>query len=338
MTTDAKTLLKFANVQMAAEALLDRPGDFTGQLMYGNNRSSKFTDVQAAEFAQLWEVVEHKSNTSTGFSGTLFKAKSGAPQALRDKYGITAGELSLSFRSTEFADDAARDNQATNALEIRPFGWAFGQISDMQDWVNKLLDTNKINFTTPLAVTGYSLGGHLAGAFNELYPNLATSTYTFNGAGIGKPTLYGGKGNDQLEGGEGDDTISGGAGNDILMGGEGADIYKLGSSAPGGAADAFGKDTITDSDGKGSLQINGQTLGGTFTSYGERGAYRLKLADGQGAGLSVYNDTASNTGKSAILKFSGNLTNQITIRNFDEAAAKSGSGSQGFHQQHVVTG
>jgi hypothetical protein len=65
MTTDTKTLLKFANVQMAAEALLDRPGDFTGQLVYGNNRSSKFTDAQAAEFASLWEVVDHKSNTST---------------------------------------------------------------------------------------------------------------------------------------------------------------------------------------------------------------------------------------------------------------------------------
>ena len=116
----------------------------------------------------------------------------------------------------------------------------------------------------------------------------------------------------------------------FLMGGEGADIYKFGSSAPGGSADAFGKDTITDSDGKGSLQINGQTIGGTFTSYGERGAYRLKLADGQGAGLSVYNDTASSTGKSAILKFSGNLANQITIRNFDEAAAKDGQGFMGI--------
>ena len=44
----------------------------------------------------------------------------------------------------------------------------------------------------------------------------------------------------------------------------------------------------------------------------------------------MYNDTASSTGKSAILKFSGNLTNQITIRNFNEAAAKGESGSQGF--------
>jgi RTX calcium-binding nonapeptide repeat (4 copies) len=148
--------------------------------------------------------------------------------------------------------------------------------------------------------------------------------------GKGNDILYGGSGNDQLDGGEGDDSLTGGAGNDILMGGEGVDTYKFGSSTPGGAADAFGKDTILDADGKGSLQINGQTLEGTFTSYGERGAYRLKLADGSGAGLSVYSDTASNTGKSAILKFSSNLTNQITIRNFDEAAAKGGQGFMGI--------
>jgi hypothetical protein len=164
MTTQASNLLKFANVQLAAESLFgilptDAPGKVfdsismdEGSLKRGNTRSSRFTDVQATEFAQLWEVVEHKSNTSTGFSGTLFKAKSDISQELKDKYNITAGKLCLSFRSTEFADDAARDNQATNALEIRPFGWAFGQISDMQDWVNTLLDTSKINFTTPLAV------------------------------------------------------------------------------------------------------------------------------------------------------------------------------------------
>jgi hypothetical protein len=37
----------------------------------------------------------------------------------------------MSFRSTEFIDDAARDNQATNAMEIKEAGFAFGQIRDM---------------------------------------------------------------------------------------------------------------------------------------------------------------------------------------------------------------
>ena len=198
MANDIATYLKYANLQMAAESLFGiLPTNAAGftkgagsmtevTLTDGNKRSSKFTTTQAKEFASLWEVVEHISNTPTGFSGTLFKAKAGSDAALRAKYGITEGELTLSFRSTEFADDAARDNQATNALEIRKFGYAFGQIADMQNWV-KTLPLNGSNVT----VTGYSLGGHLAAAFRELNPAVAGSTYTFNGAGIGKPVAGG---------------------------------------------------------------------------------------------------------------------------------------------------
>lgn len=78
--TTAHSLLAFANVQMAVEALFglqasSRGNSFSGtlespsgqsMLTAGNDRSSKFTSVQAAEFAQIWEVVEHKSNSATG--------------------------------------------------------------------------------------------------------------------------------------------------------------------------------------------------------------------------------------------------------------------------------
>ena len=95
-------------------------------------------------------------------------------------------ELVICFRSTEFADDAARDDQATNTLEIKEEGWAFGQICDMQAWVDSLYASDKI--TGPLTVTGYSLGGHLATASNLLYPSAISATYTFNGAGVGVVT------------------------------------------------------------------------------------------------------------------------------------------------------
>jgi hypothetical protein len=44
----------------------------------------------------------------------------------------------------------------------------------------------------------------------------------------------------------------------------------------------------------------------------------------------VYRDSASATGKSAILKFSSNLSNAITIRNFNEDAAKASQGYMGI--------
>ena len=198
---DATKYLKYANVQMAAESyfglqpesanvgqvLQNIQGDMLIPLIInGNTRSSKFTSTAAADFATKWSIVEHLSDTATGFSGTLFRARQDDPTQ-----GIKAGELVLSFRSTEFIDDAARDNKATNELEVKKFGWAFGQIADMEDWYQNLKATGKIPASAQVSVTGYSLGGHLATAFNLIRQDKAeltdvAGTYTFNGAGVGK--------------------------------------------------------------------------------------------------------------------------------------------------------
>jgi hypothetical protein len=87
MSSEIETYLKYANLQMAAESLFGvLPTDVAGlvrgagsmtatTLTDGNNRSSKFTEAQAKQLLDddKWTVVEHKSNTATGFSGTLFK-------------------------------------------------------------------------------------------------------------------------------------------------------------------------------------------------------------------------------------------------------------------------
>ena len=171
-------LLKYADLQMASEAFLvsnDPPyalkADLLVALKVGNNHASKFTEIQAKQFLLEWEVVAQQPNTGTGFSGTLFKKRG-------------TDELVMSFRSTEFVDDAARDNQATNDLEIKTTGFAWGQIRDMEAWYAQLLQEGKVSPGT-FSVTGYSLGGHLATAFNLLHPKAATQVVTFNGAGVG---------------------------------------------------------------------------------------------------------------------------------------------------------
>lgn len=110
----ASVVLSFADVQMAAEAInLDRVlrNELTlaAALIEGNNRSSKFTSEQAAKFASEWTVVDHLGNTGTGFSGTLFKYVGETDPAR----GLVKDQLVMSFRSTEFADDAVRDNDVT---------------------------------------------------------------------------------------------------------------------------------------------------------------------------------------------------------------------------------
>ena len=162
MTTPTTAeLLKYAGLQMAKWAFLSNENGSpkTGKelkkaLNDGNKHPSKFTELQAIEFEKNWQVVDQCANTPTGFSGTLFRNKD-------------TEELILSFRSTEFIDDSARDNQATNAIKIKETGFARDQIRNMQAWYQAL--------TTP--------SGHMATAFNTLY---AVARETFNGAGISR--------------------------------------------------------------------------------------------------------------------------------------------------------
>jgi len=191
-------LLEFANMQMAAEAFLLRnidggllPTDSPTirlRLEAGNTHASRFTAVQAEQFTADYEVVTQYRNDplqtgGAGFSGTLFKNR-------------TTGELTLSFRSTEFLDDAVRDSKSTNELELKELGWGLGQIAEMEAWYAQLRADPALLGGKLFNVTGYSLGGHLATAFNILRredfaatgdpdSNPIVSTYTFNGAGTG---------------------------------------------------------------------------------------------------------------------------------------------------------
>jgi hypothetical protein len=206
MTTLTITdFLKYADLQMAAEAFLRNEDTkelaSTGKevidtLTEGNHHASKFTETQATAFADQWEVVDQIANTGTGFSGTLFRARKDDLSK-----GIKAGDLTISFRSTEFIDDDVRDSLATNNMEIFDTGFAWGQINDMEKWYAGLLE-GKSSTDEPLtssgqpwsltgqhiSVTGYSLGGHLATTFNLLHNDtgLIDNVVTFNGAGVGE--------------------------------------------------------------------------------------------------------------------------------------------------------
>ncbi|HNL91239.1 MAG TPA: hypothetical protein PKH05_19315, partial [Nitrospira sp.] len=150
-------------------------------LKRGNDHTSRFPESEARKFADTWEVLDQRANTPTGFSGTLFRRVRDDPAT-----GAKAGELVLSFRSTEFIDDTVRDNEATNVKEIKETGWAWGQIADMETWYDELRrDPGKLQGQT-FSVTGYSLGGHLATAFHLLHSDDVKEVVTFNGAGVGK--------------------------------------------------------------------------------------------------------------------------------------------------------
>lgn len=77
-TPSIPVMATLAGVQMAAEAVrLDEvvAGTllFSDALIAGNNRNSKFPPALAKQFAAEWEVVDHRNDTGSGFSGTLFR-------------------------------------------------------------------------------------------------------------------------------------------------------------------------------------------------------------------------------------------------------------------------
>ena len=89
------------------------------------------------------------------------------------------------------------------------------------------------------------------GAIPEVIEGDQYDDHLFGGAG--NDTLDGKASNDYIDGQTGDDLLIGGEGNDTLVGGKDNDTYQFTGS--------FGNDTITDSDGLGSISINGQILG-----------------------------------------------------------------------------
>ena len=128
-------------------------------------------------------------------------------------------------------------------------------------------------------------------------------------AGGGDDILLGGGGTDALFGGTGNDYLDGGAGPDYLYGGIGADIYNF--------TGAFGGDWVVDSDGQGTINVDGVILtGGKKVSTG---SYRDSVTG--------WSYTIADAG--LILRKDGSL-NQITVRGWQ-------SGQLGITLDETVT-
>ena len=184
---------------MAAESYLDGFTD-TNQLIrrlkLGNNNTNldpdqnpflpgktRFASIQAQQFTQRYQIIDHHANDATRFSATLMK-------------DTTTNTYTLSFRSTEFQNqveggDWERDGRPGADGEIFDDGFAFAQLVSMERYYRQLVaDATKLPAGAVLNVTGYSLGGHLATIFTELHdqdPNIQFGqTTTFNAAGRGR--------------------------------------------------------------------------------------------------------------------------------------------------------
>lgn len=155
---------------------------------------------------------------------------------------------------------------------------------------------------------------------------------TFTG-GKQADRLYGGKGNDTLIGGDGKDYLEGNDGSDLLFGGKddnASDILKGGKDQDTYMFDgSFGKDKIIDSDGLGIVMIDGNVVG-TAKGSGQRNHWRADLGAGLFADLTLYDDSASSTGKRLVITKGTDSSSTINVNNFDLTKAQSGTGYLGI--------
>ena len=121
--------------------------------------------------------------------------------------------------------------------------------------------------------------------------------------GAGADTLLGGVRDDVLNGGVGADTLTGGTGADVLLGGFDYDTYFADSS-----------DTITDTDGKGVVNLGGNKLGLAKRKKGE-----VEYKDGADNVYAMSGSTLSINGGLKILNFSsGDLGIVLKEEDIDE--------------------
>ncbi len=137
-------------------------------------------------------------------------------------------------------------------------------------------------------------------------------------------------------GGESDDTgLTGGANNDRLYGGSGTDTYQFSGS--------WGKDIVCDTDGKGSLTINGHSIG-LAQAIGTPGnsTWRFEISPGVSVFLKLVDAAGGGAGKNLVITqgptsaTQGDPANSITIQNFDLTEAKKPTGYLGVMLEPTV--
>ncbi|MHB1198399.1 MAG: calcium-binding protein [Polaromonas sp.] len=243
-----------------------------------------------------------------------------SPVYIGGKDAAADAVLATVWQSTRASDYAAWTADKSSAT---PTTFTDNWIADRAAMLAAIVYRNQYDSSgvlTPNPAQGIKAGHYLDLASNtDLTVGLDVSTTReFAFGGDAADTLFGRSAEDHLYGGAGDDTLNGQGGNDYLEGGVGADTYNFTSS--------FGKDTVFDADGLGAIQIDGTTIG-TAKGIGERGAWAFDLGAGVYAGLAVYDDARSSTGKRLVITKGTDTGNTITIDNFDLTAAQ---GSQGY--------
>lgn len=189
--SNISTWLQFALQQMAAESYLDQLA--TGRLLRdiladGNNDTrivqpdpftgefpgkTRFATVQAQQFTQRYQIVDHHANDESGFSATLL-------------FDTQTQTYTLSFRSTEYQNPAQGGDFLRDGTTFLPFvqgadaeivtsGFAFGQLAAMEQYWGDLTQGRVKKWGQTRFMTGF-LGRPLGRGRTRRFSRAATAS------------------------------------------------------------------------------------------------------------------------------------------------------------------
>jgi hypothetical protein len=218
-------------------------------------------------------------------------------------------------------------SQSIRSLDAdnRPIIYGSNSNDELNGYASPTLtpEKNKID----LDQNSYHVGSFLGGTM--LRYGLNNPRYPFIGNGI---AYVGGDGDDKITGTDKNDALHGGPGSDTLIGGKGYDTYDISGNRPGEV------DTIIDSDGKGKIVLNGQTISGTFKQandpatgqgtdiyYSADKQYQLeRLPDSRNWALAVNNGSGGYTQEAILQDWQ---PGQLGLKLEDSTPAKHGDAS-----------
>jgi hypothetical protein len=181
------------------------------------------TQSQAQYFSDNFQVVKQKETTASGFSATLFERLNESGKgtgefflSMRGSDGLSniidwtdanldnvvgaisrnqtidmlnfylelTGSTSEDVAQFELKRIESREVPAEPNVYSGPVGMGLSSYLVLREKPQMVKGLGVINSDTPLALTGHSLGAHLASEFTLLFPNAVTETVTFNSAGF----------------------------------------------------------------------------------------------------------------------------------------------------------